>query len=1103
MKKTKMMAGALIPVILAGIVILSFTGCIHDEGGKKPSLVKIEVTTEPKTTYDLGEALDVTGMVVTGTYSNGSTKDVTAEAELSPLESGAAGTKTITVTVGEKITTFTVTVVDPSAAAAAFGTAHSAILGKTVDTVAIADEAAVDAALAAYNALGAGAKALLGTEKSLLDGLKAKIGALKAATAAPTADAVSVAKTGATQASVAFTLTNTPAYADDTTWKVYAANTGTTEAVGVTASNSGATLTLAHATNIPAATYYVTAAETGKPESTARLALTVAAYVAPGQSATPAFSGTGVAKTGAAQASVTFTLTNTPAYADDTTWKVYVANTGTTEAAGVSVANSGATLTLTHATDIPAAAYYVAATESGKTESNRLALTVTVYVPPVTAAPTVDAASVAKTGAAQASVTFTLTNSPAYADDTTWKVYAANTGTTEAAGVTASNSGATLTLTHATDIPAAAYYVAATEPGKTEGSRLALTVTAYVPPVTVTPTADVTGVARTSATQASVAFTLTNNPAFAAATWTVYSVAVGGTALTGVTASNSGATLTLTHATDLPEGTYHVSVTETGKTESAARLALTVTAYIDPTISVNPTASPAGVAKAAEPQASVAFTLTNNPAYANTTIWKVYAANTGSGLAAGVTASNSGATLTLTHATDLPTATYYVTATETGKTESTARLALTVTYVGSIGSSILWVGDAPPITGASILLRSYLADTQVLNAAAGYTDCTWTLNGYPLVADVPGGAAYTFRSAGKSPALYRVGLRAKRTADSLWYSEEISFTVIGPLDLSGLGANPGAAAIQGAISAGLSTFTGDGSTVDDPKIIALAGLNLSGTGTFAALFNGVADAFTGGEYISLDLSWCASDTNTITGLDSATLANATRDRFAAITLPAAVTTLARGSGTAYGPFAYFGSLKCISAPGVTTIGNYAFLQSALTEVNIPAATSIGQGAFRMCAALTEVKFLAATSIGEDAFSDTALTTVGLPLATSIGAYAFEHCHDLVTISLPAAASIGGAAFRGDAALETVRLPVVTSLGSSIFDGCTALTEVRLGLNVPNPIGTNIFVSTGGSSRTITVYFRGAISDSVWNTLGSTNWGSSGRATIVKGATYTL
>lgn len=57
---------------------------------------------------------------------------------------------------------------------------NQAILAKTIDNVAIADEPAVEAALADYVALSDAAKALVTTEKGLLDSLQAKIAELKA-----------------------------------------------------------------------------------------------------------------------------------------------------------------------------------------------------------------------------------------------------------------------------------------------------------------------------------------------------------------------------------------------------------------------------------------------------------------------------------------------------------------------------------------------------------------------------------------------------------------------------------------------------------------------------------------------------------------------------------------------------------------------------------------------------------------------------------------------------------------------------------------------------------------------------------------------------------
>jgi DNA replication initiation complex subunit (GINS family) len=91
-------------------------------------------------------------------------------------------------------------------AADAYKTAHALALGKTVDTVTAGDEAVVNAALGAYEALSAEVKALLGAEKALLESLKAKIDELKgggdpvreAADAFKTAHAVALGKLAAT-----------------------------------------------------------------------------------------------------------------------------------------------------------------------------------------------------------------------------------------------------------------------------------------------------------------------------------------------------------------------------------------------------------------------------------------------------------------------------------------------------------------------------------------------------------------------------------------------------------------------------------------------------------------------------------------------------------------------------------------------------------------------------------------------------------------------------------------------------------------------------------------------------------------------------------------
>ncbi len=83
-----------------------------------PGLSSLTVTPPTKTEYNVGDSLDTAGMVVTATYSDENTKDVTADASLSGFDSSAEGVVTVTVSYTEKeITktdTFDVTIVDTS-----------------------------------------------------------------------------------------------------------------------------------------------------------------------------------------------------------------------------------------------------------------------------------------------------------------------------------------------------------------------------------------------------------------------------------------------------------------------------------------------------------------------------------------------------------------------------------------------------------------------------------------------------------------------------------------------------------------------------------------------------------------------------------------------------------------------------------------------------------------------------------------------------------------------------------------------------------------------------------------------------------------------------
>ena len=77
----------------------------------------IKVTPPEKTTYYQGQQLDVTGMVVTATFTDGSSMPVTGVYEYEGYNSSVIGEQTITVTYGGKNDTFTVTVEEGQIAA--------------------------------------------------------------------------------------------------------------------------------------------------------------------------------------------------------------------------------------------------------------------------------------------------------------------------------------------------------------------------------------------------------------------------------------------------------------------------------------------------------------------------------------------------------------------------------------------------------------------------------------------------------------------------------------------------------------------------------------------------------------------------------------------------------------------------------------------------------------------------------------------------------------------------------------------------------------------------------------------------------------------------
>ncbi len=132
-------------------------------------------------------------------------------------------------------------------------------------------------------------------------------------------------------------------------------------------------------------------------------------------------------------------------------------------------------------------------------------------------------------------------------------------------------------------------------------------------------------------------------------------------------------------------------------------------------------------------------------------------------------------------------------------------------------------------------------------------------------------------------------------------------------------------------------------------------------------------------------------------------------------------------------------LSAINLEYIVTVGDYAFMESGLAEVNLPAVQKLGKYAFVLNANLTTATLNeAGTVIAEGAFAQCeALTTVhNLHAATEIGAYAFAYA-GIVDVDLSGAISIEDFAFmKAELTDFTVVLGAnLVTLGDNPFAMC--------------------------------------------------------------------
>ncbi len=148
--------------------------------------------------------------------------------------------------------------------------------------------------------------------------------------------------------------------------------------------------------------------------------------------------------------------------------------------------------------------------------------------------------------------------------------------------------------------------------------------------------------------------------------------------------------------------------------------------------------------------------------------------------------------------------------------------------------------------------------------------------------------------------------------------------------------------------------------------------------------------------------------------------------------------------------------------GISEIGPYAFYETMITSICIPATIkSMGEGAFGR-SQLIDIKFeegTTITSLPENAFYISEhLTHIDIPESvTEIGSTAFSSCYTLDNVIIPNGVKrIENSTFSECVSLSSIEMPSVTEIGNSAFEGCRSMKRLQL-YNVQT-IGTSAFAN---------------------------------------------
>ena len=163
----------------------------------------------------------------------------------------------------------------------------------------------------------------------------------------------------------------------------------------------------------------------------------------------------------------------------------------------------------------------------------------------------------------------------------------------------------------------------------------------------------------------------------------------------------------------------------------------------------------------------------------------------------------------------------------------------------------------------------------------------------------------------------------------------------------------------------------------------------------------------------------------------------------------------------------------VDLSSVTDLGKDAFAYCRdLTSVKLSEAlTRIPERAFMSCVALNHIDLSHVTAVGDNAFEEAGLTEIDLAACTEIGKYAFYRNPELVKVTFADGIKVAEGAFSYSNKLADVNLSKVAYVGDYAF-AFTALTE--LDLTSATYVGTQAFLKE--TVTDVTVKLGSALAD---------------------------